>query len=205
MKFKKIRLDESRLEDFDSDSIFKDDDAITWVDAEFVPGYQMPGPSKTSATFNYDDDFSDPDYLPFSGSDHNTFSLEGPQPGNDTGVASVLIQAINDEWSTINSYNSIIATLKGIDAVTYEGMITVINEIISEEHRHIGQLQEILKQISPNTEEIAKGEKEGEEQLRFVDGKLPVQSMEPLTRNTSSDNPNVIDEICTICDIDDEM
>lgn len=45
-------------------------------------------------------------------------------------------------------------------------MIPVIQDIVAEENTHIGQLQQILLQISPNVQNIEKGEIEGEEQLQ---------------------------------------
>lgn len=86
----------------------------------------------------------------------------GPPVGVETTIANELIDNINGEWDTITNYNNVIVDLRqaGLD-----DFIPVIEDINNEEHKHIGQLQEILKKISPNTNSIASGEIEGAEQL----------------------------------------
>lgn len=42
-------------------------------------------------------------------------------------------------------------------------MVDVIQDIVSEENVHVGQLQKALETISSNTNDIAKGEQEAEE------------------------------------------
>lgn len=88
--------------------------------------------------------------------------LGGPQTGIETTIANELIDNVNGEWDTITKYNNMITDLKqaGLD-----DFIPVIEDINNEEHKHIGQLQELLKKISPNTNSIASGETEGAEQL----------------------------------------
>lgn len=91
---------------------------------------------------------------------------ETPAPGPDTGVAAMLIKAINGEWDTIDEYNSIITML----AETGRGdMVPVIQDITAEENVHIGQLQTLLQTISPNVAKVAEGEAEAAEQLAGVD------------------------------------
>ena len=91
----------------------------------------------------------------------------GPDIGADTTVADMIITAINDEWKTIQYYNSLIEALH---QAGQDEMIPVIEDINNEEHKHVGQLQECLKVISPNTHSIASGEQEGEEQLSEKEG-----------------------------------
>lgn len=89
-------------------------------------------------------------------------SLSGPVPGPESGVAGMLIEAINDEWNTINMYNDLVTTL------TAEGitdMIPVFEDILVEENKHVGQLQELLKRVSPNANAISTGEQEAQTQL----------------------------------------
>lgn len=80
--------------------------------------------------------------------------------GIDIGVSNLLINAINDEWETIASYNDIIANLQN-----HEDMIPVIQDIVAEENKHVGQLQKILLQISPNVSNILQGEEEASQQM----------------------------------------
>jgi hypothetical protein len=147
----------------------------------------------------YDDDFSE--------YDHDVDNvLPGPAEGSDTGVASELIALINDEWEAIQGYNNAIATLRAVitENPVYEDAIKVLEEIASEENTHVGQLQEVLKRISPNAEEINKGTVEAKSQMGLVGGVLPVQSWNSAP-TSKQEATNVIDNMCTISDIDDEM
>ena len=147
-----------------------------------------------------DDDFSD-----YEDSHHATTVLPGPAEGADTGVAAELIALINDEWEAIQGYNNAIATLRTLqENPFYEDAIRVLEEISAEENRHVGQLQEVLRRISPNAGDIQKGTKEAQNQLGLVAGRLPVQSWEV---SASQADPRITndDELCTLCDIDDEM
>ena len=81
----------------------------------------------------------------------------------------MLITAVNDEWKTIQFYNTLVSAL---DQAGQQDMIDVINDITNEEHKHVGQLQECLKRLSPNTFSIEKGEEEGAEQLDEEDKKF---------------------------------
>ena len=85
---------------------------------------------------------------------------ETPDLGNDLGVSNAIIDAINDEWEAISKYNSLLANL-----TNNPEMIPIIQDIIAEENTHVGQLQQILLQISPNVQNINIGEEEASEQL----------------------------------------
>ena len=148
----------------------------------------------------FDDDFSDHDIDDV---------LPGPTEGSDTGIASEIIALINDEWEAIEGYNNAIASLRSVieQNPVYEKAINVLSEIAAEENVHVGQLQEVLKLISPNAHEINKGENEAKTQLGLVGGLLPVQSWDDVKNSSSNKNANTnnIDETCTLRDIDDEM
>ena len=90
-------------------------------------------------------------------------SLEEPTvQEQNNAVATMLIDAINGEWETIDLYNNIIINLDGTrDA----DIIAVIQDIVDEENIHVGQLQRALAMVSPQTDKIADGEKEAEKQL----------------------------------------
>ena len=196
MKCKKLTLDESLLDDFNNQPLFGD-----WEEApEIGPGLEVLH-SKGLIT-DYDDDFIDLEGTPSTMIDQEP--APGPATPVESGVASLLMDAIKDEWSTIDKYNSIIATLRetpGIDPTPYEAILTHINE---EELKHVGEIQELLKQISPNTQEIAKGQQEAKSELNFVDGKLQVQCWD-TTPAANSLNPNEVSDLCSIDNIDDEM
>lgn len=86
-----------------------------------------------------------------------------PQDGQDITISNMLIDNINGEWDTIRQYNDLISALQ--QAGKDEQMCDVIRDIVNEENTHIGQLQQMLETLSPNTASIADGQKEGQEQL----------------------------------------
>ena len=148
--------------------------------------------------------------------DHNGEAVpEGPKPGVESGIADSLIKLINDEWEAIQGYNNfrdMILSMQQNGDGDYSEMIHVIDEVSNEENLHVGQLQELLKKVSPNAESIEKGEEEAQEQLEptgneWVNGQLKVQFHEPRaisSQSTNSGNPNEIDTTCTLYDADDE-
>ena len=148
--------------------------------------------------------------------DHNGEAVpEGPKPGIESGIADSLIKLINDEWEAIQGYNNfrdMILSMQQNGDGDYSEMIKVIDEVSNEENLHVGQLQELLKRVSPNTESISRGEEEAEEQLEpsgneWVNGQLKVQFHEPkITASTNDETSgyNKIDSSCSLCDADDE-
>lgn len=94
--------------------------------------------------------------------DYRTISLSGPQEGPQAGMAQLLIDAINDEWETVNTYNGLLIMAK---AEGFDEFIPVLEDINTEENKHVGQLQELLKKVSPNAEAIDSGADEAQEQL----------------------------------------
>lgn len=180
MKFK-LNLDESLF----------DDELEDLVDSKSV-----------SDVDEFDDDFSE--YI----SEHDADNvLPGPAEGADTGVASELTALIKDEWEAIEGYNNAIATLRAMSAQNpfYEDAVKVLEEISAEENVHVGQLQEVLRRISPNAADIEKGTMEAKSQLSLVNGQLPVQSWDVAPSTKSTNINDDYNETCTLCDVDDEM
>ena len=93
---------------------------------------------------------------------YNEYTLAGPQEGPEAGLAQLLIDAINGEWETVNMYNGLLIMAK---AEGFTDFIPVLEDINTEENKHIGQLQELLKKVSPNAEAIDSGAKEAQEQF----------------------------------------
>lgn len=89
---------------------------------------------------------------------------EGPAPGADTGITDLLLSLINDENSTIQTYNSFKASLE--DHADFDD---VINDIVAEEYNHVGMLQTLLRKISPNSVTIDAGEEEAKDLLDVHD------------------------------------
>lgn len=194
-----------------NESLF--DDEINWADNQVAENSGRIFNEGEFDKYSLDDEFCELDY---ELSDSGATALKaasisaiptGPQPGPDTGVADLLIAAINDEWEAIRTYNSLVASLSAetTNNPQFADMINVINDINAEENKHVGQLQEILKAISPNAHMINQGEIEGKQQFHFVDGKLPVQSAKVISEERGELPANIeVDTTCTISDVDDE-
>ncbi len=90
----------------------------------------------------------------------DTQPLKGPSVGPEAGLASLIITAINGEWDTVSEYNTLALMARDNG---YNDIADIIDEINTEENKHIGQLQEILKKISPNATAIEDGESEATE------------------------------------------
>lgn len=86
---------------------------------------------------------------------------KGPETGQDTGVANLILDLINGENSTITDYNNFIANITD----SHPEFISVISDIANEENNHVGMLTQLLKQVSPNAKTIEQGELEAEKDL----------------------------------------
>lgn len=84
----------------------------------------------------------------------------GPQQGVDTGIANELLTLINDENEAIRGYNIFKANLRG-----HEEFVKLIDDISNEEMNHIGMLQSMLKEVSPNAQTIEAGKEEADQEL----------------------------------------
>ena len=96
-------------------------------------------------------------------------------------------------------------------------MVDVLRDIANEENLHVGQLQEALQIFSPNARYIDKGKEESKEQLgaidatsmiqgiQFWDEKGPKQLRGSHNSNDDVSNPNQVDTICSLCDVDDDF
>lgn len=87
--------------------------------------------------------------------------LSGPSIGPEAGLSALLIEAINGEWETINQYNSLAMNAR---EEGYHEIAAIIDELNTEENKHVGQLQQALKMLSPNANAIEQGEEEAVQQ-----------------------------------------
>lgn len=81
------------------------------------------------------------------------------------GINNLLIDAINKKWESITNFNSIIVNLT---AEGYEDMIPVIEDILEDEHNHVGQLQQLVEMLTPVASEIDAGKEQAENTLEDV-------------------------------------
>lgn len=91
-----------------------------------------------------------------------TSKEETPEPGPDSGMATLLNSLIIDEWEAIQGYNDAIVTA---ETEGFSDIAKVLRDIVNEENLHIGQLEQCMKKLSPNAESIDQGKVEAEEQL----------------------------------------
>lgn len=155
----------------------------------------------------FDDDFSDFDVDTDADMDidadvdMDSEIMQPPAMGLGTGLADNIIRLINDEWEAIQGYNDFIEVLRV--SKSDESTINVIKDIVAEENKHVGQLQELLKRISPNANQIAVGEKEARNQLSsMVSG---IQFWNDAPTNTVNDAVVESDAYTTLSDVDDEF
>lgn len=112
--------------------------------------------------------------------DVDTDVLTGPNEGPESGLASLLNTAVQDEFKTIQMYNDIAVNAR---AEGYEDIATVIDEINTEENKHVGQLQELLKTVSPNAQAIDAGTEEGQQLMCSSDSPSMKESWESVFRS----------------------
>lgn len=155
----------------------------------------------------FDDDFSDfdtdidADMDIDADVDMDSEIMQPPAMGLGTGLADNIIRLINDEWEAVQGYNDFIEVLRV--SKSDESTINVIKDIVAEENKHVGQLQELLKRISPNANQIAIGEKEARNQLSsMVSG---IQFWNDAPTNTVNDAVVESDAYTTLSDVDDEF
>ena len=84
------------------------------------------------------------------------------EPSVETGMANIVNKLIIDEWEAISGYNDASATAI---ANGMEDVAKLLSDISKEEAVHVGELQQLLKQLDPNAAAIAEGEDEAEEKL----------------------------------------
>lgn len=151
---------------------------------------------------------------------------------NNITILSELQALIKDEQEAISGYNAFIMWINDNPAQfsSIPGDIkAVINDIIAEENKHIGQLQTLLSYVNPHQQDIVDGEQEASHQLQnisesgvFVPVRAPLQgtvkiSMLDEIRNAKfvdpslkqkTENVNIDcsgDDICTLANADDEF
>ena len=81
-------------------------------------------------------------------------ALEGPQTEEEVGVSHLILDAIACVTEMISMYNDITANTSD------EEITSVINQIAEDNNKHMGMLQGILTNVSPNAEAIQDGVEE---------------------------------------------
>lgn len=98
--------------------------------------------------------------------DVDTEIKASPEEGPKFGLSSLLNDAIQEEFKTIDTYNSLAVTARDEG---FEDIAVVVDEINTEENKHVGQLQALLKTIAPNAAAIDEGDIEAGKQLNVTE------------------------------------
>lgn len=85
---------------------------------------------------------------------------KAPEQGVETGLADIIISAINKKWDSVRDLNSILVMF---DDTGYDEFRPVIEEILESENNHIGKLQHIVEVLTPVASNIEDGKQEAEE------------------------------------------
>lgn len=105
----------------------------------------------------FDEIASEPTFAPIETIGIETANSQLPETDDDRGVAHLLLNAISNTTDSISMFNDIIANTDS------EGIISIINEILLDENRHLGLLQSALEVVSPNANAIDDGSSLGDD------------------------------------------
>lgn len=87
---------------------------------------------------------------------------ENKQSNVNQGISGLLNNLIISEYDAIDQYNSAIATAQSLGV---KDIIPVLEDIVTEEHTHVGQLQAAVKLFDTSASAVQKGVEEAEDQL----------------------------------------
>lgn len=87
---------------------------------------------------------------------------ENKQSNVNQGISGLLNNLIISEYDAIDQYNSAIATAQSLGVTD---IIPVLEDIVTEEHTHVGQLQAAVKLFDTSASAVQKGVEEAEDQL----------------------------------------
>lgn len=87
---------------------------------------------------------------------------ETPNSNVNQGISGLLNNLIISEYDAIDQYNSAIATAQSLGVTD---IIPVLEDIVTEEHTHVGQLQAAVKLFDTAANAVQKGAEEAEDQL----------------------------------------
>lgn len=87
----------------------------------------------------------------------------GPDAGEDVGLTSLILDAISNCTANIDRYNTIKVNLG-----SNGNLAVIVDEITANENYTLGKLQSMLKEISPNAENIKKAMDEVEIKLESL-------------------------------------
>ena len=89
-------------------------------------------------------------------------SDENKQSNVNQGISGLLNSLIISEYDAIDQYNSALATDQSLGVTD---IIPILEDIVTEEHTHVGQLQAAVKLFDSAANAVEKGAEEAEDQL----------------------------------------
>lgn len=73
-------------------------------------------------------------------------------------AGSLISTLIKSEWDLVDLYNSMLITMQGVDMPAE--VETILNEIITDQYKNIGQLEKCLQLVNKNSLQIEDGKEE---------------------------------------------
>lgn len=104
-----------------------------------------------------DNDIADTVESEVSTTEENPASEIGPT----YGITQMLMDAIKDEYDTIQFYNNVIAT--AADETGFEDVVRILKHINEEEQIHVGMIQQLLTKYDTAAAEVKTGNQEAVE------------------------------------------
>lgn len=122
-------------------------------------------------SYEVDDEFGEFDIEKFGNSDAHEEVAPAPKVGPSAGISSVINALIIDEIEAIEGYNSAIIAAKECGL---EQIADVLTGIQNEENKHVGELQECLKTLTPSADKIDDGANEARKEMAGADEEVSV-------------------------------
>lgn len=95
-----------------------------------------------------------------------TEDVDSSETDVNSGIVALLNNLIISEYDAIDQYNSAIVTAQseGVDDI-----VPLLQDIVTEEHIHVGQLQAAVKLFDKSADAVEEGTQEGKEQLQDIE------------------------------------
>ena len=81
---------------------------------------------------------------------------------NDLQASTLVSSLIKTEWDAVDLFNAVLVTLQDRGSLDSD-INTILNEIITDHYKNIGQLEKCLQVLNATTLQIEQGKAEAEE------------------------------------------
>lgn len=81
---------------------------------------------------------------------------------NDLQASTLVSSLIKTEWDAVDLFNAVLVTLQDRGSLDSD-INTILNEIITDHYKNIGQLEKCLQVLNATTLQIEHGKEEAEE------------------------------------------